>query len=200
MSQDNQSLATLIGSRICHDLISPVGAIQNGIELLAMEGRKSPEITLIEDSVSNASARIRFMRVAFGMAGGGQSIGQAEIVSILDDMGRAGRLRYDWAGGDGCPRGQLQEIFLAFLCLESAMPRGGMVRAERQGDDWRVSGPADKTRPEARHWTVLCGGEAEGTILPAHVQFPLLASLLKDRNAQARVEEEGETVVIRLPA
>ena len=101
MTQDNQSLATLIGSRICHDLISPVGAIQNGIELLAMEGRVSPEMTLIEESVANASARIRFLRIAFGMAGG-QSLGQAEIRSVLDDMGRAGRVRYDWAAGAEC--------------------------------------------------------------------------------------------------
>lgn len=199
MSQSNQSLATLIGSRICHDLISPVGAIQNGIELLAMEGRKSPELTLIEESVANASARIRFMRVAFGMAGG-QSIGRAEIQSILDDMGRAGRVRYDWAGGEDCPRQSLQAVFLAFLCLEAAMPRGGTIRAERDGAGWIISGPADKTRPDPALWTQLCGGSGNAEVLPAHVQFVLLAALLNDRGTRAQVVEAGETVEIRFPA
>lgn len=201
MPQSNQSLATLIGSRICHDLISPVGAIQNGIELLAMEGRGTAEIALIEESVANASARIRFMRVAFGMAGTGQSIGETEIRSILDDMGRAGRVRYDWAGGEDCPRIALQSVFLALLCLESAMPRGGTVRAERIGAAWSVSGPADRARPDPHLWTVLCGGpEGPEPILPAHAQFPMLAAVLNDRGARAQVVVEGETVSIRFPA
>ncbi len=53
-------LAALIGSRICHDLISPIGAIGNGLELLSMAGAGGPEVALISDSVSNANARIRF--------------------------------------------------------------------------------------------------------------------------------------------
>ncbi|MGB2202346.1 MAG: hypothetical protein ACPH5G_13525, partial [Pseudooceanicola atlanticus] len=57
MASHTRTIATLIGSRICHDLISPIGAIQNGIELLTMEGKTGPEVALIEDSVRNASAR-----------------------------------------------------------------------------------------------------------------------------------------------
>ena len=197
--QDNQRLATLIGSRICHDLISPVGAIQNGVELIAMSGETSAEMTLIEDSALNASARIRFMRIAFGSAGG-QKVGDSEIRTVLDDVGRAGRLRYDWAGGDDCPRSALQKVFLAFLCMESAMPRGGRVLASKEGDDWVVSGMAEMSRPSPELWTVLCGGPEDGAqILPAHVQFPLLAAILNDQGARARVEQDGETVSIRFP-
>jgi histidine phosphotransferase ChpT len=65
----NIELTSLIGSRICHDLISPLGAIGNGVELLAMsEVAKGPEMSLIAESVENANARIRFFRVAFGAA------------------------------------------------------------------------------------------------------------------------------------
>ena len=71
MSQTNVNLSALIGSRICHDLISPIGAINNGLELLGMSGNTpGPEMELIHDSVGNASARIRYFRVAFGAAGG----------------------------------------------------------------------------------------------------------------------------------
>ena len=63
------TFATLIGSRICHDLISPIGAINNGIELIEMGSTAStPEMTLISESVVNASARIRYFRIAFGAA------------------------------------------------------------------------------------------------------------------------------------
>ncbi|MEO1362985.1 MAG: hypothetical protein AAFU86_04320 [Pseudomonadota bacterium] len=83
MGQDNVNLAALIGSRICHDLISPIGAINNGLELLNMAGASDgPEMELISESVENASARIRFFRMAYGAASD-QPVGRAEVVSIL---------------------------------------------------------------------------------------------------------------------
>ena len=76
MSVDNANLAALVGSRICHDLISPIGAINNGLELLGMSGDMSgPELELISDSVANANARIRFFRIAFGAAANSRSAG-----------------------------------------------------------------------------------------------------------------------------
>lgn len=62
-------IASLVGSRICHDLISPIGAISNGVELIGMtQGTDGAEMSLINDSVQNANARIRFFRVAYGSA------------------------------------------------------------------------------------------------------------------------------------
>ncbi len=66
-------LAALVGSRICHDLISPIGAIGNGVELVLLDAAVGgPEVTLIADSVSHANARIRFFRIAFGATGADQ--------------------------------------------------------------------------------------------------------------------------------
>ncbi len=78
-------LAALLGSRICHDLISPLGAIGNGVELLAMSGQSGPEMAMIEDSVRNANARIRFFRMAFGPASADQSASRTETLAILAD-------------------------------------------------------------------------------------------------------------------
>ncbi len=68
MNVRSSDLVALIGSRICHDLISPIGAIGNGIELIGLSGAGAgPEMALISESVTNAQARIRFYyRVAFG--------------------------------------------------------------------------------------------------------------------------------------
>ena len=70
-----KDLNALLGSRICHDLISPLSAIGNGIELLTLSGVDAPsEIALISESVDNANTRIRFFRVAFGAAREDQQI------------------------------------------------------------------------------------------------------------------------------
>ena len=93
---NDTQLNDLIGSRICHDLISPLGAISNGIELLTMSGAAgSPEMTLIGESIENANARIRFFRVAFGAAAPGSLLGNSEIRSIMADMYRGSRTSVD---------------------------------------------------------------------------------------------------------
>ena len=71
MKHDPLHLATLIGSRICHDLASPIGAVKNGLELLHLSSENStgPEICLIEESSDNAIGRVNFFRIAFGMGG-----------------------------------------------------------------------------------------------------------------------------------
>ena len=97
MDQLNIDLPALIGSRICHDLISPIGAINNGLELLEMAGTGAapgPELALIGQSVESASARIRFFRIAFGAAGD-QTMGQNEVTSILRDLYTASRVEID---------------------------------------------------------------------------------------------------------
>lgn len=96
MTANPADLAALIGSRICHDLISPIGAIGNGVELLAMTGAAGPEVALIAESVAAANARIRFFRIAFGAAPADQRIGAPEVRSILDDLSRGGRFRWGW--------------------------------------------------------------------------------------------------------
>ena len=96
MGDSDVNLAELIGSRICHDLISPIGAITNGLELLDMVGgTQGPEMDLISGSVGSAGARIRFFRVAFGSASD-QPLGRTEVAELLKDVERAGRVRVNW--------------------------------------------------------------------------------------------------------
>ncbi|QPM89613.1 histidine phosphotransferase family protein [Pseudooceanicola algae] len=197
--QNSHLLASLIGSRICHDLISPVGAIQNGIELLSLEGAvRGPEMLLISDSVSAASAKIRFLRVAFGLAGHGQKIGPPEVCSILDDLSQNGRITYDWTPQGSFDRSDIQEVFLALLCLESAMPQGGTISVTRadDGHGWEVSGPAQLSRPAASVWETLKTGEGTETVMPAHVQFALLPALISERFGTISITETDQGVTV----
>lgn len=199
MWQSNHNLASLIGSRICHDLTSPIGAICNGIELLSLDGRPaSPELALISESVDHANARIRFLRVAFGMASPGQMIGKSEVASILADIGTGARVTFDWTPTQEYHRARVQEVFLALQCLESAMPQGGTVSVTETADDsWEISGPGDPRRPDPSLWEALSDPARPAEILPAQVQFALLPALLTERGRRLSVEMRPGEIVMR---
>jgi histidine phosphotransferase ChpT len=171
-----EDLTALLGSRICHDLISPLGAIGNGVELLALaEAAGGPELALISESVRAATARIRFFRIAFGAAVPGRRIGRAEVLAVLDDLGAGGRVRYDWQGPPELARGEVKLAFLALLCLETALPFGGRIAACPGAGGWRVEATGERLKPDSAPWDRLRQRPAGGPLAAAHVQFALLA-------------------------
>lgn len=193
----NANLAALIGSRICHDLISPVGAVGNGLELLQMmPGTTGPEIDLIADSVAAARTRILFFRVAYGMAMPDQMLGRAEITGLLADMDRGGRVRIAWAVAEDLPRPEVRLAFLALQCVEAAMPWGGTVRFTRAGDRWAVTATATRLRIDHALWGNLSLERPDCRVAPAEVQFALLPVLLADqaRRLTARMSETEITI------
>jgi len=114
-------LAALIGSRICHDLISPIGAINNGLELLGMSGQTGgAELDLISQSVENASARIRFFRIAYG-AEGIQPLGRAEIEAKMQGYTAGGRLCIASGSLEPNPRKAVPLDLPGLKTLENAM-------------------------------------------------------------------------------
>lgn len=180
MTFDQTQLAALISSRICHDLISPVGAINNGLELLAMSGTpESPEIDLITESVGNASARIRFFRIAFGAAGD-QMVSQSEIASILRDIYTASRLEVAWTPQDPQSRWAVRLAFLGLLCLETTMPYGGTITVTHKNDGWQLLGQADKLNVEPQLLALLSSQNTSEPLRPAHVQFGLFPLIAKE--------------------
>lgn len=189
MPHPDLTLASLVGSRICHDLISPVGAIHNGLELIAMGGPiDTPELRLISDSVDNASARIKFFRVAFGVASAEQVIGASEIGKVIGGVYGEGRHKADWQGTGDVPRAEVQAIYLGLLCLESALPQGGMITVTGQSGAWTLTATGPRLAPDPECWAVLDGAAPEG-LRPSHVQYALLPLCLAEigkspRNAQ----------------
>jgi histidine phosphotransferase ChpT len=197
VADDTQDISALIGSRICHDLISPLGAIGNGVELLALSGHdQSPEITLIAESVESANARIRFFRVAFGAAAEEQTIGPQEIAAILDAFARAGRHSVDWGVSGGGQRLEVKLAFLVILCLESAMPWGGHIVVERSDDSWRLTGAAERIKLDLALWEGLGNPSVELRVSSAHVEFPLarLAAARIGRSLRIEAGQSGVTV------
>ncbi|MEP1768274.1 MAG: histidine phosphotransferase family protein [Sulfitobacter sp.] len=197
MGQD-LDFATLIGSRICHDLISPIGAINNGIELLEMSTSSAgPEMSLISESVSNASARIRFFRIAFGAAGG-ESIGRPEVVSILNDVYTGSRMSVAWGPLQGIPRRIVRLSFLAVMCLETAMPYGGRVEITEDGDHILLTAIADKMKIDSDLWGLMETAQTRQDLRPAHVQFGLLPVVAESETRALEISTSETRITIRI--
>ncbi|WP_108858611.1 histidine phosphotransferase family protein [Ruegeria sp. Alg231-54] len=197
MGDTNVNLAELIGSRICHDLISPIGAINNGLELLEMVGTmQGPEMELISGSVGSAGAKIRFFRVAFGSAGD-QPLGWVEVTELLKDVDCVGRVRVNWHVTDVMPRNQVKLALLALMCCERAMPMGGDVTVANNGGSWTVTGVADKLNIEADLWKNLPKGQFANKVTPAQVQFALLPQTAASMGRRVVAETTSTRVAIR---
>jgi histidine phosphotransferase ChpT len=172
---DRRDLTALIGSRICHDLISPIGAIGNGVELLMMEsGVKGPEMALIAESVANATARIRFFRVAFGAAAEDQRIGRNEVQDILTGITRGTRMQIGWTSGSDAVRAEVKLAFLLLLCVETALPYGGRARVVADGASWLIEAEGAKLKIDHDLWEVLSNPAAHAQVGAAQVHFALV--------------------------
>ena len=182
-------LAALLGSRICHDLISPLGAIGNGVELLAMGGTGTgPELTLISDSVDNATARIRLFRIAFGAAAWDAAVAGSELRTLMADLSRAGRVTVDWrvAGDPSRPRAKL--ACLLIMCLDASMPRGGTITVDTTPRGWRAEARAEGLRPDPALWALLADPSAVAELTAADIQFPLAAAQAAQMGVTLRSE------------
>jgi histidine phosphotransferase ChpT len=194
---DRHDLMALIGSRICHDLISPIGAIGNGVELLMMDsGTHGAEIALIAESVAHANARIRFFRIAFGGAGQDHRIARSEVQGILTDLTRGGRLQIGWTSDADVARAEVKLAFLLLMCIESALPYGGRVRVVADGPNWLMEAEATRLKIDADLWEVLSNPGAAVQIGPAQVHFALVPEELAHQGRKLAVKIADQ--VIRL--
>jgi histidine phosphotransferase ChpT len=197
------AIAALVGARLCHDLISPIGAIGNGLELLRMsEGQGGEaELGLISDSLGTALAKLRFYRVAFGPADAQARQALDEARQITDAMFH-GRLSVVWAGaGDATvSRATAQLAYLAILCFERSLPMGGEVRVTAGGaaiqliaEDCRVSAPAEP-------WSHVTSGARMAEPKPDNVQFLLLRGAMTARGYRAERRFSDRAAELRLIA
>ena len=179
MNESSLELASLLCSRLCHDLLSPVGALSNGLELLAEE--KDPEMrkqcfALLEQSARISADKLKFFRLAFGAAGGfGDRVPMAEARSVVDALvANNGRIAVNWAlSGDALPKPAVKVLLNLSLIGIEALVRGGTldIGAEERSSDGiggaieivvRAAGPKIAFDPEI-------GRALEGAIAPAEL-------------------------------
>ncbi|MFT5631449.1 MAG: histidine phosphotransferase ChpT [Gammaproteobacteria bacterium] len=193
------NLAALIGSRICHDLISPIGAIGNGVELLTMSAPagSSPELDLIAESVHNASARIRFFRIAYGAASKDSVIGRQEVISVLTATAQGGRFTYLWKSETDQSRQLVRIAFLLLQCLETALPLGGEIQILNDGDNYILTGKGPRLVVDPVLWEGLVNPESQIDHKASQVQFALLPSVISDAGRELTIDQEAGTITVR---
>lgn len=167
-------LAALIGSRICHDLTNPLGAIGNGLELLELSGHANgPETALIAQSVAHAKARVQFLRIAFGAAPPGSRIAGGDLTAVVADHCHGARARIDWPKLGETERAEAKLAFLVLMCLEAALPFGGEIAVSRDAGGWQFAAAAERMRDLGTLWDTVAGHAPAAGIGPPLVQFAL---------------------------
>jgi histidine phosphotransferase ChpT len=143
-------VASLLASRLCHDLVGPLGAVGNGLELVAEDGGMAAEaLALAQRSAKRATSRLQFFRYAFGAAGGDPNFGLADARSLANGLLHNGDVTLDWSDSPAnmnLPTGAGRLLLNLLLLGSECLPRGGRIRVVLAPD--RVA--VEATGPQAR--------------------------------------------------
>ena len=192
-------LASLLCSRLCHDLMSPIGALNNGIELLADE--TDPEmrercLELLADSARASANKLKFFRLAFGAAGGfGEEIDTREAEVALEGLfGAERRIELGWVVGDEkLPKDAVKLLLNLAMLAGDALVRGGRldVGAERRNREIelavRAEGPRILLDPALRE--MLANGGSDGSIEPRAAGAWLAHRLVTDSGGSLQLSD-----------
>jgi histidine phosphotransferase ChpT len=195
-------LAALLCSRVCHDLISPVGAIVNGLEVLDEdkdEETKTFALDLIKKSAHQASAKLQFCRLAFGAAGsaGAQiDLGDAEKVArgLLGDD----KIAITWnLPRELLPKNRVKLLLNMLLIAVGTIPRGGTLTVDQVegGKGFRITAAGLNARLAEATAGLLVGSPAHP--VDAHAIQPLYTGILaRDCGLAASATAAKDCVVI----
>ncbi len=208
-------LAAMLCSRVCHDVISPVGAIVNGLEVLEDESEPSMRdvaIDLIKRSAAGASAKLQFCRLAFGAAGSvGASIDTGDAENVARALLETEKTALAWkAQRQFLPKNKVKLLLNLCQIAASTIPRGGVVEVEVLGEGQaaalRVASRGANARLQA-HFADLMSRQSGAAAVDAHSIQPYFAGLVAQECGMAiEVEQTHEgfefraaPVVIELP-
>jgi histidine phosphotransferase ChpT len=199
-------LAALLASRVCHDIISPVGAITNGLEVLDEESGEEMRnfaMDLIKKSARQASAKLQFARLAFGAAGSaGAEIDLGDAENVTRGFMAGEKANIEWTAARVLmPKNKVKLLLNLVLISIHAIPRGGTIAVT-------VEGPASDPT-----FTIVCTGMnarippgipglLDGTLPEAapdaHMVQPIYTGLLvRAAGMSASVDKEGDAVIFR---
>jgi histidine phosphotransferase ChpT len=192
---DALDLAALLCSRVCHDVINPVGAIVNGLEVLEDENDPSMKafaLELIKKSSKTASARLQFARIAFGAAGSaGASIDLGDAENVARGFIHDDKVTLTWSAPRLLmPKNRVKLLLNLLVVATSTIPRGGSIESTVTGDG---DAPRFEIKSTGSHSRVphgllaLLAGEPEGGTLDSHAIQPYYTGLVA-RAAEMKVD------------
>lgn len=195
---DSLDLAALVCSRVCHDVISPVGAIVNGLEVMEEDNDASMRdfaLDLIRKSAKQASARLQFARLAFGAAGSaGAAIDLGDAEAVARGMYGDDKVTLTWNAPRALlPKNRVKLLLNLVVLATAAIPRGGAIEVGVEGDEEAsvftlvARGTNARIPPHAQ--ALLAGDPGDGSITAHEIQ-PYYTGLV--------AREAGMTVALSL--
>ena len=194
--------AALLVSRVCHDLVSPVGAVVNGLEVLEDEtdmAMRADALRLVAASAEQAAARLQFARIAYGAAGSaGAELDLTEVGRIMAGLLKGGKVELIWqADAVNWPKDWAKLLMNAVVVGADCLPRGGKLHVETSGDtsttpkfSIRAAGTVARLNPEVER--ALKGepaGMLDGRSIQPFLTYQLSQCLSSDLSIGAA---EGE--------
>lgn len=197
-------LAALLASRVCHDIISPVGALANGLEVLEEDqGEEMHEFAmeLIQKSAKAASAKLKFSRLAFGASGSaGASIDTGEAEEVLIGYMQSEKADMTWEGIRSLvPKNRVKLLLNLVLISLGAIPRGGNLGIQLHGEGESASFTITCVGPKARvpsDFLDMLNGQVEGDITAHGVQPYYTIMLAKECGLSLSAKAEGEDIIL----
>jgi histidine phosphotransferase ChpT len=194
-------LAALLCSRVCHDVISPVGAINNGLELLDEGGADADAMELIRTSALNASVRLKFARLAFGASGSvGASIDTGEAERAAKDFACAEKkTEVIWTGPRAIvAKNRVKLLLNLFLVAYGAIPRGGSIEVTLENPEFdakfRIAAKGRLMRVPPK-FAEICSGALDEAIDAHSIQPYYTALLAEETGMELKHVASGEEIV-----
>ncbi len=198
--------ASLLCSRLCHDLLSPVGALNNGLELLADEtdpAMRERCMELLADSARVSASKLKFFRLAFGAAGGfGEMVATDEARSAIEGLiAENKRIDLHWAVEEATmPKTAIKVLMNLALMASESLVRGG--RMEIGGEDneghleivVKIEGARIVLDPEIRR--TLIEGEGVHDVTPRAAAAYMINTLVAEAGGSVLVSEPAEGIMI----
>lgn len=197
------SLAALLCARICHDLISPVGALGTAIEILDDEDNTEMHgdaMALVRNSSKQANAKLKFLRIALGAGGSAPGvIGTQEIKSLVNDMYGEGKAALHWdIDTDGIDKNSTRILLNLTMLAVQAVPRGGditiAVTDSETRTDLKLTAIGPKSRLDPATDRTLSGKAPEDGFDGRTIQPFYTGMLLRELNGSIKTSIEDETV------
>ena len=197
--------ASLLCSRLCHDLLSPVGALNNGLELLADEtdpAMRERCMELLAESARTSANKLKFFRLAFGAGGGfGEAIDTREARAAIEGLfGENRRLTIGWlVAEEKLPKAAVKVLLNMAMIAGDALVRGGEldIGAEHEGDTIEIVLRAQGTRvildEELR--STLVHGTAGDAVTPRAAAAYLVHAVVNESGGSVRVDDAEGTLL-----
>jgi histidine phosphotransferase ChpT len=202
MRLSDLDLAALLCSRVCHDIISPVGAIANGLELMddpeTDAELKATALDMVRSSAKAATAKLKFCRIAFGASGsaGAQvdmgEAGETAIAFVGDE-----KIKLEWhAPRENRPKAEVKLLLNMLLLAMGGIPRGGVITVTAEGRNFVVRAKGERAKLPQPQSDVLEGKVAAETLDARLVQPYYTRMLAESAGVAVTIAMDGDDAVV----